>query len=102
MKPIEYFIKKRGDRCENCQSLFTFFNVAQRHHCLIRRRKNTPELDNEINIELVCTYCHNSGDVDTFEHRQAFVNVQIERGFDVGEWVRSLTLKYIEDWLLRL
>lgn len=103
LKSVEYFIETRGNFCENCGAKFDrYINVATRHHCLVRVSKNHPEYDNECNIELVCHRCHASGAVDTFEHRKEFTQRQIERGYQVGEWIRSLPLKYIEDWLLRL
>jgi len=102
MDPVEYFIDQRGWFCENCGYPTDRYNRPERHHCIIRRNKNRPEFDEEINIELVCHRCHTSGIVDSFEHRQEFAMRQINRGYDVKSWVESLNLKYIEDWLLRL
>jgi hypothetical protein len=103
MKPIQYFIETRGNCCENCGSPFTRENIPQRHHCLLKRDKRYPELDHEINIELlgqVC--CHSQGFVNSQEHAEEFARRQIARGYDVRSCIHSLPLKYIEDWLLRL
>jgi hypothetical protein len=102
MKPVEWFINERGDRCENCNALFTYFNTAQRHHAIVRRSKGNAALDEPVNIELVCEHCHMSGDVDTFEHRKEFAMRQINRGYLVKEWYGSLDLKAPEAWLLNL
>jgi hypothetical protein len=91
----------RRPTCEVC-----WCNPAtQLHHCIIHDMKRYHKLLTvEINLQPICETCHVSGEqrANSFENRQAFVNVQIERGFAVGAWVRSLPLKYIEDWLLRL
>jgi len=103
LDPIEYYIMLRGNKCENCGAPFTRENRPERHHCLFGRDKRYPELDNEINIELlgyIC--CHRKGAVNKQKHAEEFAQRQIERGYNVGEWIRSLPLKYIEDWLLRL
>ena len=100
LKPVSYFIQKRGNACENCGALFTFNNRAERHHALLGRDKRYPELDNEINIELLGSECcHSQGYVNSQDHTEEFARRQIERGYDVGEWVRSLPLKVIESWL---
>ena len=75
------------------------------HHCIIHDMKRYHKiLTVTINLQPLGKRCHTSLEqvANSFENRQAFVNVQIERGFDVGDWCRSLPLKYIEDWLLRL
>jgi hypothetical protein len=77
----------------------------QLHHAIIHdMRRYHKILTVEINLQPVCSICHTSPEqvANSFENRQAFVMVQIERGFDVGAWIGSLPLKYIEDWLLRL
>jgi len=102
LDPIEYYIEIRGNKCEICGQSNKYANWYERHHCLIRRSRRNDKLDNEINIELLCHSCHALGLGDTFEHRKEFAQRQIERGYQVGEWIRSLPLKYIEDWLLRL
>lgn len=93
MQPVEYFLNKRGECCENCGRPFTYFNWAERHHCIQGRDKRFSELDNEINIELVCHNCHASGVVDTADHAIEFAKCQIERGYPVIEWYNSLPLK---------
>jgi hypothetical protein len=103
IKPIVHFISIRGNACENCGAEFTYDNRPEKHHCLIGRDKRYPELDNEINIELlghVC--CHSQGYVNSQEHAAVFAARQIERGYDVGKWYRSLPLKVKEAWLLNL
>ena len=87
--------------CEVCHSRPS----EQLHHAIIHDMKRYHKLLTvEINLQPICAECHTSGEqrANSFENRQAFVNVQIERGYNVGEWCRSLPLKYIEDWLLRL
>jgi hypothetical protein len=102
MKPVEYFVQTRGDQCEHCGSAFTFSNRPERHHCIHGRVKGKPEFDEPVNIELVCHNCHQSGEVDSFEHRKEFAMRQINRGYDVVAWVESLNLKAPEQWLLEL
>jgi len=102
MQPLSYFLKKRGYACEVCGEYHAEFNPLERHHCIIRRSKNHPEYDDEINIELVCHTCHQLGVVDSFEHRQWFAMRQCNRGYDVKSWVESLNLKAPEKWLLEL
>jgi len=102
LDPIEYYIEKRGRFCEQCGIPYDKYNKPERHHCLIHRNKQFPQLDNEINIELVCHRCHVIGLVNSYAHRREFALRQIERGYDVKSWVMSLPLKYIEDWLLKL
>ena len=99
MQPVEYFLKERGVCCENCGRPFTFPNGIERHHCIVRRSKNHPEYDDPINIELVCHNCHQSGVVDSFEHRQEFAMRQCNRGYDVKAWYESLNLKAPEKWI---
>ncbi len=80
-------------------------DANQLHHCIIHNmRRYHKILTVEINLQPICEVCHTSLEqvANSFENRQAFVNVQIERGFDVGAWIRGLPLKYIEDWLLRI
>jgi len=91
----------RRPTCEVCHSRPS----TQLHHAIIKdMRRYHKLLTVEINLQPICETCHTSGEqhANSFENRQAFVMVQIERGFDVGAWIRSLPLKYIEDWLLRL
>lgn len=102
MNPVEWFIKERGNQCEFCGVTFTYDNFCERHHCIVRRRKGNAALDEPINIELVCHQCHQSGIVDSFEHRQEFAMRQVNRGYDVKAWIESLDLKAPEQWLLNL
>ena len=104
MQPVEYYIEIRGNECENCHAPFDKYkNPATRHHCLIKRDNKKPQLDNEINIELAgWTCCHETGKLDTQEHKEEFAYRQIARGYDVGGWVISLPLKVKEAWLLNL
>jgi hypothetical protein len=103
MKPVQYFIDTRGNDCENCGSTYTGYNPPERHHCIVHRSKNHPELDDEINIELVCKRCHDSGVVNSQEHARGFALKQIARGQHVTEWYRLLSLKVKnEKWILEL
>lgn len=91
---IEYLIVKRMNYCcDNCGAPFTAYNRPERHHCIEHRDKRFPELDNEINVELVCHKCHASGVVDTTDHAIEFARLQIKRGYDVVDWYNSLPLK---------
>lgn len=94
MKPVSYFVQLRGNFCEYCGRPFTYSNWAERHHCLEKRDKRFPFLDNEINIEIVgheC--CHSKGILDTQDHAVEFAKRQIARGYNVLEWYDSLPLK---------
>jgi len=102
MKPLLYFLQERGFACENCGSYHAEFNILERHHCIVKRSKNRPDFDEDINIELLCRSCHASGIMDSFEHRYEFAIRQINRGYDVKAWVESLNLKAPEAWLLEL
>lgn len=62
------------------------------HHCIEKRRKGHPELDCEINLEVVCHQCHMEGKADSKEHAIEFVKRQIERGHDVLDWYDGLPL----------
>jgi len=103
MQPVEYFIHKRGNYCENCGAPFSYFNPPTRHHCLIKVSRKHPEYDHEINIELAgWQCCHETGKLDTIEHRYEFAMRQCNRGYDVKSWYQSLDLKAPEAWLLEL
>ena len=103
MKSVEYFIQTRGNQCENCGTPFSYSNVPTRHHCLHKRNKNDPRFDNEINIELVgWSCCHETGKLDTYEHKEVFARRQIARGFDVVGWYESLNLRAPEKWISEL
>jgi len=95
MKPVSYFIQVRGNCCEACGHPFSHYRPAERHHCIEHRQKKKPELDNEINIELVCQQCHMSGNLDTESHAIEFAKRQITRGVDVIGWYYSLPLKVL-------
>ena len=102
MQPLIYFLQQRGYECECCHKPFSAYNPPERHHAIVKRRKGNMALDEPINIELVCHNCHQSGIVDSFEHRQWFAMRQINRGYPVKEWYESLDLKAPEAWLLNL
>jgi hypothetical protein len=101
MNPVEWFINERGNACEVCGNP-DYSRPLERHHCIVRRSKNHPEFDEPINIELVCRICHQSGVVDSFEHRYEFAMRQINRGYPVKEWYESLSLRAPEKWILKL
>jgi hypothetical protein len=91
----------RRPKCEICWNE----DAVHLHHCIIKDMKKYHKiLTVEINLQPVGERCHVSlmQHANSFENREMFVNRQIELGYDVGEWIRSLPLKYIEDWLLRL
>jgi hypothetical protein len=86
---------RRGYLCEICRKN----KATDLHHCLFRRDKRKPELNHEINYEILCHTCHMQGLGDTFDHRCAFYIRQVERyGFlVVMAWLESLPLK-IKRW----
>ena len=90
-------ILTRRPICEVCWSR----PATQLHHCLVHRMKGHPELTCEENLQPICERCHTSGEqrANSMENRIAFANIQIERGFKIGEWYRSLPLKVKEHWL---
>ena len=98
MQPIEYFLNKRGDYCENCGRPFTYFNWAERHHAIIRRSKKHPEYDSEENISLICSNCHKLAEIDSYEYSRKFWKKQISRGYDMKKWLDSLNLKAKENY----
>ena len=101
MNSVEHFLRIRGNTCENCNEPFTWLNIPTRHHCLIKVSKKHPEYDEDVNIELAgWTCCHQTGKLDTFEHRQQFAMRQVNRGYNVSLWIQSLDLKAPEQWLL--
>jgi len=81
-------INKRGGACEICGSGL----ALDLHHCIEKRRKGHPELDCEINLEVVCHKGHMEGRADSKEHAIEFVKKQIERGHDVVSWYDNLKL----------
>lgn len=94
MKSISYFISERGNQCECCGADFTYDNPPERHHCLEKRDRRFPELDHEINIELIGkTCCHATGKADTQDHALSFAKKQIAMGYDVLSWWDNLPLK---------
>ena len=103
MNSVEHFLRIRGNACEHCHEPFTRENWPERHHCLIKVSKKHPEYDEDVNIELAgWTCCHQTGKLDTFEHRQEFAMRQVNRGYNVSLWIESLDLKAPEQWLLNL
>ena len=102
MNSVEHFLRIRGNACEHCHKPFMRDNWPERHHSIKGRSKHRPEFDEDVNIELVCHNCHQSGEVDSFEHRQEFAMRQVNRGYNVSLWIQSLDLKAPEQWLLEL
>ncbi len=90
MKPLAYFIQKRGSICENCNRPSPYF---ERHHWLVHKMKSKPELDDERNIGLVCKRCHESGIVNSYESRCRFYLRQLSRYPDMEVWLQGLNLK---------
>ena len=80
--------------CEGCNN-----PAEQAHHCLYRRDKRYPELNDDENLQLVCYYHHMvDGTADSWENRVWFWGVQCERyGADhMIEWHDNLRLKVKE------
>lgn len=75
--------------CECCG----FRPATEAHHCLIHRARGIESLDDERNIELVCSVCHPL--CNAFAHRDAFWQIQVKRygKESMEEWLDSLPLK---------
>ena len=85
---------KRGELCEWCG-----LNPAtEKHHALVHRMKDHPELDDERNIMLVCHNCHESGWVNSYGARVMFWYRQKERYPDIKDWYSGLELKVKENF----
>lgn len=80
------------DLCEYCKVR----PATEWHHCLIHRRKGHPELDHRYNMEHVCQKCHQSGEVNSYKHRQEFWQRQCKKYGDaeMRSWYDSLDLKH--------
>lgn len=87
--------QRRGRVCEICRKRA----ATDLHHCLLRRDKRKPELNNEINYQCLCHICHMQGLGDTLENRRIFFTRQVERyGYlTVMDWLDSLPLK-LKKW----
>lgn len=77
--------------------------ATELHHCIVKRDSHRPDFDVEENLEPVCSICHTSlqsGVVNSYEHRRAFVERQIVQwGFDIKKWYQGLELKEPEFWI---
>ena len=87
-KALKDLLLSKYPMCEVCNSR----PGTDLHHCIEKRRKGYPELDCEINFEVVCHKCHMEGKADSKEHAIEFVKRQIERGYDVIGWYDNLPL----------
>lgn len=66
------------------------------HHCLHKRAKRYPQLNDDENLQLVCYVCHMiNGKADSWENRLHFWGVQCERyrRSHMVEWYSELPLK---------
>ena len=87
-KTLKDLLKSRYPLCEVCG----IRPGTDLHHCIEKRRKGHPELDCEINLEVVCHKCHMEGRADSKEHAIEFVKNQIDKGYDVIGWYDGLPL----------
>jgi hypothetical protein len=94
MVSVPELATKRGWRCEIC-GLET--RALERHHCLIHRRKGHPEFDDERNLEMLCSICHEKY-ANSFEHKREFWAKQKIRYPDMEEWYQNLPLKVKENF----
>lgn len=81
--------KERGWQCECCHDR----QWTDLHHCLFHRMKRYPQFDAAVNIACLCHDCHMSGLGDATEFRNAFREVQEDRGYDVRGWIEGLPTK---------
>jgi hypothetical protein len=87
--------------CEVCWSR----PATQLHHALVHdMRRHHKLLTVPENLQPICEVCHTSGEqrANSMENRIMFANRQIELGYKIGDWYRSLPLKVKEAWLLNL
>lgn len=90
-------LNKRGPLCEHCN----LQPWQELHHCLIHDSKRLhTAVTVEENLMAVCRSCHPL--CNSHEVRVQFARKQIERGYDIKTWYRSLPLKIKEHWLLEL
>lgn len=85
-----WLVKERADnKCEICGGR----RGLQIHHSLYHRMKGKPELDEEENLELVCSVCHEYA--NTYSHRRHFWRRQckIYGKETMREWHNDLDLK---------
>lgn len=85
-------VEKRGAQCESCGAVLPVY-ALEFHHMLIHRQKGVPELDCEENCMLVCNRCHHLPDALSYDEKCKFWKKQVERGYNMYEWLSSLPLK---------
>lgn len=52
---------------------------TEAHHCLYRRDKHKPILNDKENLQLVCHECHANGSADSWANRVVFWQDQCKR-----------------------
>ena len=92
MIPLYELAMVRGWRCEICG--FGTYDL-QRHHCLVHRMKGKPELDDERNLQIVCSACHQKR-ANSRENRCNFWKIQLKRYPDLEDWYNGLPIKVKE------
>lgn len=63
------------------------------HHVFLHQRKRFPELDVEINLQLICRPHHEDGTGNSLANKAYFWNIQEDRGYNVSKWVAGLRMK---------
>ena len=87
--------------CEVCGIRY----ATELNHCIVHDQKRIHrQLTCRENLQATCSICHTSTEqkAHSREEREKFVEKQIERGYDIGKWYRSLDLRVKEAWLLKL
>ena len=87
-------IEERGNLCEVCG----IRQGTEAHHCIYRRDKHQPRLNDKENLELVCRICHANGSADSWDNRINFWQVQCTRygASHMKEWHDKIDYKVKE------
>jgi hypothetical protein len=87
-------IEERGNLCEVCHMR----QATEAHHCLYRRDKHQPRLNDKENLQLVCHPCHDNGSADSWANRVVFWQDQCTRygASHMKEWHDKLDYKIKE------
>ena len=72
--------------------------AVESHHCLYRRDKHQPRLNDKENLQLVCHECHANGSADSWDNRIIFWQVQCTRygASHMKEWHDKIDYKVKE------
>lgn len=93
----ELILKERGNLCEFCGRR----SWTDLHHCIVHDNKRIhKQVTVPENLMAVCRVCHPH--LNGHEIRVRFALKQIERGYDIIRWYKTLNLKVQEQWILDL